>query len=86
MLQLAYKPNLKQIGQKMAFLVSSPAWDQPTDIQNRQISMQILTQHARVGLQTKFEANRTKNGNFGLRTRRPAEANPQRPARQANFA
>ena len=34
--------------------------------------MPILTQHATVGLQTKFEANWTKNVVCGFRTRRPA--------------
>ena len=34
----------------------------PKDMWNRQILMQILILHTMIGLQTKFEANRTNNG------------------------
>ena len=37
------------------------------DIQYLQISMQIPNVHAMICLQTKFEANGTKNGIFSLR-------------------
>ena len=51
----------------MVILAHGPAWahlglpDGPMDIQNRQILMQILTLHAMIGLQTKFQAKRMKN-------------------------
>ena len=55
-----YKPNSKKIRWKMAVLAPEPTWahmDPPiVPIQNQQILMQILTLHAMIGLQTKFEA------------------------------
>ena len=49
------------------------------DIQNCQISMRILSQHATVGLQTKLEANWTKNGILAL-----GPADPPKLARLAD--
>ena len=47
------------------------------DIQNRQISMQILTLQAKICLQTKFEANQAKNDILGFRA--PSWAPPGAP-------
>ena len=46
------------------------------DIQNHQIVMRILTLHAPIGLQNKFEENWTKYGIFSLQARQPAWAHP----------
>ena len=73
MLHKAYKLILKQIGQKKTFWASGPTPGGPPgtplgtrDIQNCQILRRIVTLHATLGLQTKFEANRAKNDILGL--------------------
>ena len=59
----------------MIFLASGPLLNQPPppgstlgtmNIQNCQILIQLLTLQAKIGLQTKFEANRAKNDILGL--------------------
>ena len=82
---------MKQIGQKTIFWASGgpplgPSWALPgptlgtMDILNCQTLMQILTLHAAIGLQTKFQANWTKNRIFNPW----AWLGPPGPTRQSN--
>ena len=70
-----------KISHKIQSWYSGMKWDslilhRTIFIQNYQILMQSLTLRAAVGIQTKLEANWTKNGVFGLGNSQPAGASP----------